>query len=151
MEEYITLAHGAGGTQTSELIDEIFKKYFASNLLTSDDAAVLPAIKGRPAMSTDGFIVSPPFFNGGNIGKLSVCGTVNDLACMGARPLYLTCGMVIEEGLAAGELDTIAQSMAQTAALAGIKIVAGDTKDQAPGYCIFRLPEEVPGPFPFLS
>ena len=87
----VTMAHGAGGKQTSELIDEVFKAHFSNPDLTADDAAVLPAPKGKIAMSTDGFIVSPAFFPGGNIGKLSICGTVNDLACMGAKPLYLSC------------------------------------------------------------
>lgn len=128
MNETITLAHGAGGEQTSELINSIFKKYFTWPELTADDAAVLEAPKGKLAMSTDGFIVSPAFFPGGNIGKLSVCGTVNDLACMGARPRYLTCACVIEEGFALSDLERIAASVAETAKEAGIAIVAGDTK-----------------------
>ena len=93
----VTMAHGAGGKQTSELIDQVFKAHFVNNDLTADDAAVLVPPAGRMAVSTDGFIVSPAFFPGGNIGKLSICGTVNDLACMGAKPLYLTCAFVIEE------------------------------------------------------
>ena len=133
MNETVTLAHGAGGEQTSQLIDTVFKKYFASPLLTADDAACLPPVGGRLAMSTDGFIVSPPFFPGGNIGKLSVCGTVNDLSCMGAKPLYLTCACVIEEGFALRDLEQIASSMAETAAGAGVQIVAGDTKVAAKG------------------
>ena len=92
----VTMAHGAGGKQTSELIDQVFKVHFANSDLTADDAAVLVPPAGRMAVSTDGFIVSPAFFPGGNIGKLSICGTVNDLACMGAKPLYLTCAFVIE-------------------------------------------------------
>lgn len=124
----ITLAHGAGGEQTSDLIDRIFKKHFTWPQLTSDDAAVLPGMNGRLAMSTDGFIVSPAFFNGGNIGKLSICGTVNDLSCMGAAPKYITCACVIEEGFAIDDLEKIAESMAQTAREAGAAIVAGDTK-----------------------
>ena len=84
MNDTITLAHGAGGRQTADLIGGIFKKYFNNPLLTADDAAVLPRPEGRIAMSTDGFIVSPAEFPGGNIGRLSVCGTVNDLSCMGA-------------------------------------------------------------------
>ena len=84
--------------------------------------------KGRIAMSTDGFIVSPAFFNGGNIGKLSICGTVNDLACMGAVPKYLTCGFVIEEGFPLAKLEEIAAAMEKTAKEAGVMIVAGDTK-----------------------
>lgn len=128
MNKTITLAHGAGGQQTSELINSIFKKYFTWPELTADDAAVLPAPKGRIAMSTDGFIVSPAFFPGGDIGKLSVCGTVNDLACMGARPLYLTCACVIEEGFPLSDLEKIAASVAEAAEEADIKVVAGDTK-----------------------
>ena len=96
MTETVTLAHGAGGKQTSELIEKVFKEHFSNEFFTADDAAILPRPNGKIAMTTDGFIVSPAFFNGGNIGKLSICGTVNDLSCMGARPLYLTCGFVIE-------------------------------------------------------
>ena len=124
----VTLAMGAGGKQTAKLIDEVFATRFASPLLTADDAAVLEPPRGRMAMSTDGFIVSPSFFPGGNIGKLSICGTVNDLACMGARPLYLTCGFVIEEGYPLDKLAQIAQAMADTAASCGVTLVAGDTK-----------------------
>ena len=127
-QDRVTLAMGAGGKQTSELIERVFARNFASPLLTADDAAVLEPPRGRMAMSTDGFIVSPPFFAGGNIGKLSICGTVNDLACMGARPLYLTCGFVIEEGFPLDKLEQIAEAMAATAAEVGVTLVAGDTK-----------------------
>ena len=92
------MVQGAGGHQTSELIDMIFKAHFDNPDLTADDAAVLAPPVGKMAVSTDGFIVSPAFYPGGNIGKLSICGTVNDLSCMGAKPLYLTCAFVIEEG-----------------------------------------------------
>lgn len=128
MNETVTLAHGAGGRQTAELIDRIFKEHFSNPDLTSDDAAVLSVEKGRLAFTTDGFIVSPAEFPGGNIGKLSICGTVNDLSCMGAKPLYLSCAFVIEEGFPMDKLETIARSMAATAKEAGVKIVAGDTK-----------------------
>ncbi len=124
----ITLAHGAGGKQTSELIGQVFKAHFANPLFTADDASVLPQPKGRIAMTTDGFIVSPRFFNGGNIGKLSICGTVNDLTCMGAKPLYLTCAFVIEEGFPIDQLEEIVSSMEKTAKEVGVSIVAGDTK-----------------------
>ena len=124
----VTLAHGAGGKQTSELIDQVFKAHFANPALTADDAAVLKPPKGRMAMTTDGFIVSPSFFPGGNIGKLSICGTVNDLACMGARPLYLSCAFVIEEGFPMDRLEEIASAMEQTSKEVGIQIVSGDTK-----------------------
>lgn len=128
MDNTVTLAHGAGGRQTSELIDRIFKAHFSNPDLTADDAAVLEAPKGRIAMTTDGFIVSPSFFPGGNIGKLSICGTVNDLACMGAKPLYLSCAFVIEEGFPMEKLEEIAAAMEKTAKEAGVKIISGDTK-----------------------
>ena len=128
MNDTITMAHGAGGKQTTELIERVFKKNLSNPLFTADDASVLPRPNGRIAMTTDGFIVSPPFFNGGNIGKLSVCGTVNDLACMGAKPLYLTCSFVIEEGFPIAKLEEVVEAMAKTANEAGVCVVAGDTK-----------------------
>jgi len=128
MSETVTLAHGAGGKQTTELIEKVFKAHFANPLFTADDAAVLPEINGRLAMTTDGFIVSPWKFNGGNIGKLSICGTVNDLSCMGAKPLYMTCAFQIEEGFPMDALEEIAAAMEKTAAEVGVRIVAGDTK-----------------------
>lgn len=128
MNETVTLAHGAGGAQTAELIDKVFKTQFANPSLTADDAAVLEAPHGRMAMTTDGFIVSPAFFPGGNIGKLSICGTVNDLACMGARPRYLSCAFVIEEGYPMDQLEHLVTAMAETAREAGVQIVSGDTK-----------------------
>lgn len=131
-EDRVTLAHGAGGRQTSELIAKVFKEHFTNPEFTADDAAVLnlglTSPKERVAMSTDGFIVSPYKFPGGNIGKLSICGTVNDLACMGAKPKYLTCSFIIEEGFPLEELELIAASMEKTAKEAGVRIVAGDTK-----------------------
>lgn len=134
-EKTITMAHGAGGKQTSALIGGIFKKYFENPYFTADDASVLPAPVGKMAMTTDGFIVSPQFFPGGNIGKLSICGTVNDLSCMGARPLYMTCGFVIEEGFPVADLDRIAEAMAKTADEVGVRLVAGDTKVAGKGQC----------------
>ena len=128
MNDVVTLAHGSGGKQTAELIDKVFKAHFANPLFTADDAAVLPVDAGKLAMSTDGFIVSPPEFPGGNIGKLSICGTVNDLSCMGAKPLYLTCAFVIEEGFPLAKLEEYAAAMEKTAAEVGVRVVAGDTK-----------------------
>lgn len=128
MENVITLAHGSGSIQTSELIDKIFKSNFDNPYLTADDAAVLPNDTGKTAMSTDGFIVSPYEFPGGNIGKLAVCGSVNDIACMGAKPKFMTCSYIIEEGFPVEELEKIAKSMGDTARKSGIQIVAGDTK-----------------------
>jgi len=135
VDNIITMAHGAGGEITRRLIENVFSKYFTGPLLTSDDAALLPQINGSLAMTTDGFIVSPQFFSGGDIGKLSICGTVNDLACMGAEPLYLTCSFVIEEGYSIDDINTIAESMAKTAKKAGVQIVAGDTKVASKGQC----------------
>ena len=126
--DYVTLAHGGGGKQTAELIEKVFSAHFSNPEFTADDAAVLDVGTGNIAVSTDGFIVSPYRFPGGDIGKLSICGTVNDLACMGAKPLYLTCAFVLEEGFPISELEMIAASMAKTAAEAGVRIVAGDTK-----------------------
>ncbi len=124
----VTLAHGSGGKQTLELIERVFKVSFDNPDLTSDDGALLDIPAGKCVMTTDGFIVSPVFFPGGNIGKLSVCGTVNDLACMGAKPLYMTCSFVIEEGFPMEDLVKIAQSMEDMAFQSGVRIVAGDTK-----------------------
>lgn len=128
MKDIITLAHGAGGKQTSELISNVFNKYFENPYLTNEDAAVLSPPKGRMAMTTDGFIVSPLKFKGGDIGKLSISGTVNDLTCMGAKPLYISCAFVIEEGTQIELLEMIAKSMAETAREVGVNIVSGDTK-----------------------
>ncbi len=128
MKDMVTLAMGAGGKQTAELIETVFAKRFRSPLLTADDAAVLEPPRGRMAMTTDGFIVSPSFFPGGNIGKLSICGTVNDLACMGAKPKYISCAFVIEEGYPMDQLCEIADAMADTAERAGVALVSGDTK-----------------------
>lgn len=128
MAKTITLAHGAGGQQTAQLIEEVFKKHLGNPEFTADDAAVLTLPGNQVAFTTDGFIVSPWKFPGGNIGKLSICGTVNDLSCMGAKPLYLTCAFVIEEGTPFEDLEEIVAAMEKTAAEAGVKIVAGDTK-----------------------
>lgn len=135
MEGIITLAHGAGGRQTSDLIDKVFKAHFSNPAFTSDDAAVLDLEKNRIAFTTDGFIVSPWEFPGGNVGKLSICGTVNDLSCMGAKPLYLSCAFVIEEGFPLDSLDKITSSMEEAAGEAGVSIVAGDTKVAGKGQC----------------
>lgn len=128
MTDHVTLSMGAGGKQTAELITNVFKKNLTNRFFTADDAAVLPQPDGQIAMSTDGFIVSPAFFPGGNVGELSVCGTVNDLTCMGAKPLYLTCSFVLEEGYPVSSLEKIVSSMAETATKCGVSIVAGDTK-----------------------
>ncbi len=124
----ITMAHGSGGRATSELIRDVFAKYFGNEVLNAmEDAAVVPGA-GTIAVTTDSFVVDPLFFQGGDIGRLSICGTVNDLAMNGARPKYLTCGFILEEGLDIALLDRIALSMKNTAEEAGVMIVAGDTK-----------------------
>jgi hydrogenase expression/formation protein HypE len=127
--ERVTLAHGSGGRASNKLINDLFKKYFSNDILNiGDDSAVLDLNSGRFAFTTDSYVVSPIFFKGGDIGKLAVCGTVNDLATSGAVPLYISCGFIIEEGFEIDELEKIVMSMAQTAKEAGVKIVTGDTK-----------------------
>lgn len=126
----ILLAHGSGGMLMHELVREVFVRHFANPMLEDlGDAAVLPALPaGRVALTTDSYVVQPLFFPGGDIGKLAVCGTVNDLAVSGATPLYLTCGFILEEGLPLETLERVVHSMAATAQAAGVQIVAGDTK-----------------------
>jgi hydrogenase expression/formation protein HypE len=127
--DVITLAHGSGGKLTHQLIDSIFQQYFDNEILgQKNDSALLPEVNGKIAVTTDSFVINPIFFNGGDIGKISVCGTVNDLAMSGAKPLYLTVGFIIEEGLAIEDLRKIVKSIAKTAKEAGVKIVTGDTK-----------------------
>lgn len=127
----VMLGHGSGGSMMRRIIDEVFfEAYGTEELAQGDDAAVLPALPGgaRIACSTDSFVVDPLFFPGGDIGHLAVCGTVNDVATSGARPLYLTCGFILEEGLPMEDLRKICASMAATAKEAGVRIVTGDTK-----------------------
>lgn len=124
----INMSHGSGGKASAELMKDIFGKYFSNEVLNKmEDAAVLE-LHGKFAYSTDSFVVTPVVFKGGDIGKLSVCGTVNDLLMMGAEPAYLTAGFILEEGLELSLLEEIVASMAKTAKEAGVKIVAGDTK-----------------------
>ena len=124
----ITMAHGSGGKATSDLIANIFAKHFQNPVLAKmEDSAVVPG-SATLAITTDSFVVTPLFFSGGDIGKLAVCGTVNDLSVSGAVPKYLTCGFILEEGAETEDLERIAVSMAQTAEDAGVVIVAGDTK-----------------------
>ncbi|MFO7634790.1 MAG: hydrogenase expression/formation protein HypE [Caldilinea sp.] len=125
----IVMGHGGGGKLSAELVEHLFAPAFRSDALDAlGDAAVLALPAGRLAYSTDSFVVRPLFFPGGNIGTLAVNGTVNDLAMMGARPLYLTAGMILEEGLPVAQLGVIVEAMADAARTAGVQIVAGDTK-----------------------
>lgn len=125
----VELSHGAGGRASAQLIEEVFAKHFTNEWLDEGhDGALLPAIRRPVAVSCDAHVVSPLFFPGGDIGKLAVCGTVNDVAMCGAQSLYLTASFIIEEGFALADLERIVKSMAQAAKEAGVAIVTGDTK-----------------------
>ncbi|HMK89545.1 MAG TPA: hydrogenase expression/formation protein HypE [Methylocystis sp.] len=137
----VTLAHGGGGRAMKDLVDDVFVRAFdACSCAPLEDQARLDlaefAARGdRLAFTTDSFVVDPLFFPGGDIGKLAVCGSVNDLAVGGAVPLYLSCAAIVEEGVAIDVLREVARSMAATAAQAGVKIVTGDTKVVQRGSC----------------
>jgi len=126
----VEMAHGAGGRAMAQLIDELFARYLGNEFLAQgDDGALLPAVgEGRLVMATDAHVVSPLFFPGGDIGSLSVHGTLNDVAVMGARPLWLSAAFIIEEGFKLADLARIVQSMASAAKAAGVPVVTGDTK-----------------------
>ena len=127
-DELITLAHGAGGKATRNLVEALFLDELGNEVLAGlGDAAVLPGA-GRIALTTDSYVVHPLEFPGGDIGDLAVNGTVNDLAMVGAKPLWLTAGFVIEEGFPVADLRRIAASMGRAARAAGVAVVAGDTK-----------------------
>ena len=137
----VTLAHGGGGKAMKDLIDDVFVEAFDNPLLAPlDDQARIDLLDlaqygDRLAFTTDSFVVDPLVFPGGDIGKLAVCGTVNDLAVGGALPLYLSCAVIVEEGVSIDLLRQIARSMATTAKQAGVKIVTGDTKVVNKGAC----------------
>ena len=138
----VDLGHGAGGRAMAQLISELFARAFANDYLArGDDGAVLPALAAgeRLVMATDAHVVSPLFFPGGDIGCLSVHGTINDLAVMGARPLYLAASFILEEGFALADLARIVESMAAAAKAAGVPVVTGDTKvvEQGKGDGVF--------------
>ena len=123
----ITLAHGNGGEENNTLIKKVFYKHFENEILAkSEDAAVIE--DGKLAFTTDSFTVTPLFFPGGDIGKLAICGTCNDLAMMGAKPKYLTCSFIIEEGFSMRELEKIVCSMKAELEINSSMIVSGDTK-----------------------
>lgn len=160
MNETILLSHGGGGEEMNRLINEtIFAAFDNEILRANNDSAILnlddlnldarpnfdraapssalnsASSSGELAFSTDSFVVTPLFFNGGDIGKIAVCGTVNDLAMVGAKPLFLSCALIIEEGLSLSELRRILDSMASTARSCGVRIVCGDTKVVPRGKC----------------
>lgn len=131
MDETVLLGHGSGGTMMKRIIDDVFfEAYAGEELLEGNDAASLPAPAAgeRIAYSTDSFVVTPHFFPGGDIGRLAVCGTVNDVATSGAVPKFLSCGFILEEGFPVADLKRICKSMAEMAKEAGVHIVTGDTK-----------------------
>lgn len=132
----ILLAHGSGGRLYHQLVEDVFLPHFHNPLLAElGDSAVCPFPGAKLAMTTDSFVVQPLFFPGGNIGELAVCGTVNDLAMSGAKPLYLSVGMIIEAGFPLADLLRIVSAMAQKAKEAGVMIVTGDTKVVEAGAC----------------
>ncbi len=123
----IIMAHGGGGRLTQQLVS-MFRAAFDDEGLNGNDAAVLGELQGKIAVTTDGFVVTPRFFPGGSIGSLAVYGSVNDLACVGAKARHLTASFILEEGFAIEELWRVVLSMAEAARSAGVSIVAGDTK-----------------------
>ncbi|MGL1832243.1 hydrogenase expression/formation protein HypE [Rhodocyclaceae bacterium SMB388] len=138
----VDLNHGAGGRATAQLIDELFARAFSNDYLgQGNDGAVLPAPAPgeRLVMATDAHVVTPLFFPGGDIGSLSVHGTLNDVAVMGARPLYLAASFILEEGFPLADLARIVQSMAEAAHASGVPVVTGDTKvvEQGKGDGVF--------------
>ncbi|MCK5028084.1 MAG: hydrogenase expression/formation protein HypE [Bacteroidales bacterium] len=135
MSEIITLNHGSGGKASQDLIKRIFIKSFGDPNAILSDSAILDIDSRKIAFTTDSFVIDPIFFPGGDIGKLAVCGTVNDIAVSGAIPKYLTASFILEEGLLIDDLKKIVDSMAKQAAIANVKIVAGDTKVVNKGKC----------------
>lgn len=135
MNDLITLNHGSGGRASQDLIQNVFIKSFGEQNQVLSDSAVLNLSQKQVAFTTDSFVIDPIFFPGGDIGKLAICGTVNDLAVSGAIPKYLSASFIIEEGFAINELKRIVESMAQQAKIADVKIVAGDTKVVQKGKC----------------
>ncbi len=134
MSEVVTISHGSGGRQTHELIQKVFVKRFGMTVPLTD-SAILKGPDDKLVFTTDSFVVDPLFFPGGNIGKLAVCGTVNDLAVSGADPKYIASSFIIEEGFPLDDLEKIVVSMAEEAEHAGVRIVTGDTKVVERGKC----------------
>jgi hydrogenase expression/formation protein HypE len=128
LADKILLAHGSGGKLAHDLVERNLVKTLSNPLLDKLDDSAVFNLSGRLAFTTDSYVVSPIFFPGGDIGKLAVCGTVNDLSMSGAKPLYLSLAFIIEEGLALAELEKIVSSVQKTASEAGVQIITGDTK-----------------------
>ncbi|WPL16286.1 Hydrogenase expression/formation protein HypE [Thiorhodovibrio winogradskyi] len=125
----VDLSHGGGGRAMAQLIEDLFRHHLDNPLLRQgNDQALFGPVRGRLVMSTDGHVISPLFFHGGNIGSLAVHGTINDVAMAGARPLYLAAGFILEEGLPLADLERIVIAMAEASRAAGVPIVTGDTK-----------------------
>ena len=136
MDTTILLGHGSGGKLSHQLIKELFINYFENPIVKSQtDSALLSLERSTIAFTTDSYVVDPLFFPGGNIGKLAVCGTINDIAVSGAIPKYLSASFIIEEGFSMKELEQIVSSMAEEAKRAGVFIVTGDTKVVNKGHC----------------
>lgn len=139
MEEIISLSYGNGGKKTSKLIEEMIIPSFKSKELNLLGDGALLNVKGEIAFSTDSFVIDPYFFPGGDIGKLSICGTVNDLLMCGSIPKYISLAFIIEEGFKIKELEKIVKSISETCMKAGVKVVTGDTKvvDKGHGHGIY--------------
>ncbi|MDL2346785.1 hydrogenase expression/formation protein HypE [Campylobacter hyointestinalis] len=131
----IMLAHGGGGQEMNDLINGLIFKIFNNEILSQNNDSAILNLSGKMAFSTDSFVVSPTKFPGGDIGKIAVCGTINDLAMVGAKPRYISCALIIEEGFDINELKDILSSMKSTADEAGVAIVCGDTKVVSKGSC----------------
>ena len=135
-EDKILLSHGNGGRLMQELISNLFLKSFGERKLEDQsDSAILKIDTSEIAFTTDSFVIDPIFFPGGNIGKLAVCGTVNDLSVSGAEPLYISVSLIIEEGFPMKDLETIIYSLASEAKKSGVQVVTGDTKVVNKGKC----------------
>ena len=139
MEDIISMSYGNGGKKTSKLIEEMILPHLDNEQLNLLGDGALLEVGGKIAFSTDSFVIYPYFFPGGDIGKLSVCGTVNDLLMCGSVPKYLSLSLIIEEGFKLSELEKIIESISKTAKVAGVKVVTGDTKvvDKGHGHGIY--------------
>jgi hydrogenase expression/formation protein HypE len=136
MNKTILIGHGSGGIMTGDLIRDLFRKNFNNPFLNAlSDSAIAKIGSDQLAFTTDSYVVDPVFFPGGNIGKLAVCGTVNDLSVSGAKPMFLSAGFILEEGFPMNDLEKIVEAMADEARNAGVQIITGDTKVVKKGQC----------------